>query len=179
MISSEILQIGPETILPHPDAPDLLCFQVTNAGDRRVKTLARKRWIPIRHELIDLGLPALIARARAEERRFLWPAMRQHDDNITRVSGYFSSFWASFTRDELGIQAEGTSLYSFRHAFQDRLSAAGRSDEAKKALMGHTAGGMTGRYGTKKRPRVVNIAEINDALQSLDWPFLAQVRPST
>lgn len=176
MISSEILQIGPDTVMPHPDDPDVLCFVVTNAGDRRVKTLARKRWVPIRRELLDLGLSDLIAAARAGNRRFVWPAMLQHDENITRVSGYFSSFWASFTRDELEIKAEGTSLYSFRHAFQDRLSQAGRPDEVKKGLMGHSEGGMTGRYGTKKKPRVVNIAELNEAVQSLSWPFLPRVR---
>ncbi|MGJ3263477.1 MAG: DUF6538 domain-containing protein [Salinarimonas sp.] len=176
MISSEILQLGPDTVMPHPDAPDLLCFVVTNAGDRRVKSLARKRWVPIRRELLDLGLSELLDAACAEKRRFIWPAMTQHGENVTRVSGYFSSFWASFTRKELEIEAEGTSLYSFRHAFQDRLSQAGRPDEVKKALMGHTEGGMTGRYGTKKKPRVVNIAEINDAVQSLSWPFLSLVR---
>jgi hypothetical protein len=92
MISSEILQIGPDTAMPHPDAPDVLCFQVTNAGDRRVKSLARRRWVPIRRELIKLGLPALVEVARADRRRFIWPKMGQHDDNVTRVSGYFSSF---------------------------------------------------------------------------------------
>lgn len=176
MISSEILQLGPDTVMPHPDAPDLLCFVVTNAGDRRVKSLARKRWVPIRRELLDLGLSELLDAAYAEKRRFIWPAMTQHGENVTRVSGYFSSFWASFTREELEIKAEGTSLYSFRHAFQDRLSQAGRPDEVKKALMGHTDGGMTGRYGTKKKPRVVNIAEINEAIQSISWPFLSIVR---
>lgn len=46
MISSEILQLGPDTVARHPEH-DILCFVVTNAGGRRVKTVARKRWIPI------------------------------------------------------------------------------------------------------------------------------------
>ncbi len=114
MISSEILQLGPDTVGPHPDAPDILCFTVTNAGDRRVKTLARRRWVPIRRELLDL------------ERRWLWTEMGAQSGHVTRVSGYFSSFWASFTRTELKIESGGTSLYSFRHAFQDALGE-GRS----------------------------------------------------
>lgn len=69
MISSEILQLGPDTIVPHPDAPEILCFEVTNAGDRRVKTLARRRYVPIRRELLTLGLADIVASARREGRR--------------------------------------------------------------------------------------------------------------
>lgn len=97
------------------------------------------------------------------------------DGNVTRVSGYFSSFWAAFSRDDLKIETDGTSLYSFRHAFQDRLAAAGFGEGIKKALMGHAESGMTGRYGTKRKPRVVNIVELNEAVQALPWAFLAKM----
>lgn len=177
MISSEILQLGPDTVVAQPDAPEILCFEVTNAGDRRVKTLARRRYVPVRRELLDLGLIDVIDRAKREMWRWLWSDMVASDLNVTRVSGYFSSFWADFSRTDLKITTEGTSLYSFRHAFQDRLSAGGYSDAVKKALMGHAESGMTGRYGAKKKPRVVNIVELDGALQDLAWPFLRHVRP--
>lgn len=74
------------------------------------------------------------------------------------------------------IEAEGTKLYSFRHAFQDEISRLGHGDEIKKALMGHAESGMTGRYGTKRRPRVVNINELNEAVQGAVGPSLAKVR---
>ncbi|GJD43778.1 hypothetical protein AFCDBAGC_1633 [Methylobacterium cerastii] len=176
MISSEILQIGPDTVGPHPDHPDMLCFNVTNAGERALKTLARRRWVPVRRELIDLGLPALVAAAKQEGRKSLWSAMEAQAGDVTRVSGYFSSFWAVFSRGELGLTTEGTSLYSFRHGFQDRLGSAGYGGEIKKALMGHAESGMTGRYGTKKKPRAVNVVELNEAIQRLPWPFLTAVR---
>jgi hypothetical protein len=176
MISSEIIQLGPDTVAPHPDAPEILCFVVTNAGDRRVKAFARRRWVPIRKELLDLGLTDLVATARTENRRFLWSSMAAHGDDVTRVSGYFSSFWTNFSRKDLKIESEGTTLYSFRHAFQDELSRAGHPDEIKKALMGHSEGGMTGRYGTKRKPRVVNIAELDEAVQGASWPFLTAIK---
>ncbi len=175
MISSEIIQLGPDSIMPHPDAPDVLCFVVTNAGDRRVKTLARRRWVPIRRELLDLGLRDLIEAARTGGQTFLWSAMVTHDNDVTRVSGYFSSFWADFSRKDLEIASEGTTLYSFRHAFQDQLSRAGHADEVKKALMGHAEGGMTKRYGTKRKPRVINIGELDEAVQGIGWAFLPTV----
>lgn len=104
--------------MPHPDAPQILCFEVTNTGDRRVKTLARRRYVPIRRELLDLGFADLVARAKRDGWRWLWSDMVTSDGNVTRVSGYFSSFWAGFSRDDLKIKSEGTSLYSFRHAFR-------------------------------------------------------------
>ena len=177
MMSSEILQLGPDTVAPHPDAKQIWCFEVTNAGDRRVKTLARRRHMPIRRELLDLGLLDIVEAAKRQGWRWLWTDMQAQGGDVTRVSGYFSSFWAHFSREELEIAAEGTSLYSFRHAFQDRLAAAGHGEATKQALMGHAEGGMTGRYGTKRKPRVVNIVELDAALQTLPWPFLNGVRP--
>ncbi len=34
LISTEILQLGPDTVGPHPDHPEVVCFRVTNAGGR-------------------------------------------------------------------------------------------------------------------------------------------------
>ena len=132
--------------------------------------------MPIRRELLPFGLSALVADARKEQRRWLWTDMNRLDGNVTKISGYFSSFWATLSRDELKTGA-GLSLYSFRHTFQDALAKAGHGEEVKKALMGHAEGGMTSRYGTKRRPREVNIQEIDAAIQELRWPFLKQLHP--
>lgn len=43
--------------------------------------------------------------------------------------------------------------------------------------MGHAEGGMTKRYGTKRKPRVVNIGELDEAVQGIDWAFLPTVSP--
>jgi hypothetical protein len=176
MISSEILQLGPDSFKPHPDAPQIWCMIVTNAGDRRIKTLARQRWVPIRKELLDLGLLKLVEAASSQQKRFIWQVLSEHGDDVEKVSGYFSSYWSRFSDRKLMIQTEGTSLYSFRHAFQDALAAAGWPEEVKKALMGHAESGMTGRYGTKKKPRVVDIIEMNEAIQSLKWAFIGNVK---
>ncbi|WP_029030522.1 DUF6538 domain-containing protein [Salinarimonas rosea] len=176
MISSEILQLGPATIQPHEAHKDVLCFVVTNAGGRSVKTFARKRWVPIRKELFDLGLSDLVRRAEASGQTFLWSAMNELGADLTRISGYFSSFWADISAKEFGIAEDGVSLYSFRHAFQDMLGEAGYGEDVKKALMGHSDSGMTGRYGTKKKPKPVPILTLNEAIQCLDWPFLGGVQ---
>lgn len=176
MISSEILQLGPDTVLPHDEYPEILCFSVTNAGGRTTKTLARRRWVPIRRELLDLGLLDLVERARHEDRPWLWPAMDKDGKTLARISNYASTFFGNILRKDLTITEPGLSLYSFRHGFQDRVGRAGYGEEVKKALMGHADTGMTGRYGTKKAPKPVDIVKLNEAIQTLSWPFLKDIR---
>ena len=176
MITSEILQLGPDTVLPHDEHPDILCFSVTNAGGRTTKTLARRRWMPIRRELIDLGLLELVEQARSEDRRWLWPEMNDDGRTLGRLSNYASAFFGVILREDLKVTDPDLTLYSFRHGFQDRIGRIGHGEEVKKALMGHADTGTTKRYGTKKAPRPVDIVKLNDVIQSLPWPFLPNVR---
>jgi hypothetical protein len=98
MISSEIPQLGPDTIQPHDVHGDVLCFVVTNAGERPIKNFARKRWVPIRNELLDLGLADLVRQAAVGGKKFLWSPMNAPGAGTSRVSGYFSSFWANISQ---------------------------------------------------------------------------------
>jgi hypothetical protein len=77
LISSEILQLGPDTIKPHPEHPDIMCFYVTNAGGRSLKTHARKRYVPVRNEWLSNGLTNLVADARSRGWRTLWSAVEK------------------------------------------------------------------------------------------------------
>lgn len=177
MITSEVLQLGPDTVGPHPDAKGVMVFTVTTAGGRSVKTLARKRAVPIRQELLDMGLMDVVEAARREGRKTLWPVAEQvATKGATLPSNYFSYFWTTFARD-LEVDGEDQSLYSLRHAFQDRVKAS-EWHHLVKPLMGHADGGMTDRYGTKKGARSSPIYELNDAIQGLSWPWLKDVKPS-
>ena len=176
MITSEILQLGPDTVLPHDEHQEILCFSVTNAGGRTTKTLARRRWMPIRREMIDLGLRDLVEQARSEGRRWLWPEMSDDGRTLARLSNYASTFFGSILREDLKVTEPDLTLYSFRHGFQDRIGRVGHGEEVKKALMGHAETGTTKRYGTKKAPKPVDIVKLNDVIQSLPWPFLQNVR---
>ncbi len=91
MSSSEIMQLGPDTITPHPDDPEVTCFVVTNSNDRRIKTRARQRYAPIRKELLGLGLASIIERARMAGWRSLWPFVNEKNFDVTLASGMFSS----------------------------------------------------------------------------------------
>lgn len=174
MISSEILQLGADTVLKHPDH-DILCFVVTNAGGRRVKTDARKRWVPIRREILDLGLMDLVEAARTKGWSTLWAAVDERGATSEEVSQSFSPFWSAFTRDTIGITDPKKVLYSFRHAFKDRVTKAGASETEQKQLMGHAEAGMSRRYGTKEAPKPVDIVRLDALVQSIDWVFLKTI----
>jgi integrase len=172
LITSEVGQLGPDTIVPHPDEPEIFVFDVTTAGGRTVKTLARRRVVPVRRELIELGLMDLAAFARREGWRTLWPEAEAV--GWPRASNYFSAFWTRFA-DEIGVASEGTSLYSLRHSFQDAINRSALNGPVKE-LMGHAETGMSGRSGSKTGTRAVAIVELEQAIQKVSWPWLAAVR---
>ncbi|UIJ73888.1 hypothetical protein [Aurantimonas sp. HBX-1] len=148
---------------------------MTNAGGRTTKTLARRRWMPIRRELLDLGLLDVVEQARADNRRWLSPEMSDDGRALARLSNYASTFFGNILRKDLGVIEPELSLYSFRHGFQNGIGRAGYGEEVKKALMGHAETGMTKRYGTKKAPRPVDIVKLAEVVQSLPWPFLQDI----
>jgi len=174
LISSEVLQLGPDTLCLHPDS-DVWCFRVTTAGGRSIKSFARERYVPIRKEILDLGLMQLAENARSANSATLWSVMALPDWTISKASNYFSDFWSRGQAKEFGIENEDTSLYSLRHSFKDALDRAKAPLEVKQALLGHTDPGTTGRYGSKKQPRQVNIKILNKTIQKLEWGFLENV----
>ncbi|MHA6692540.1 site-specific integrase, partial [Devosia sp. A449] len=171
MISSEILQLGPDTIRSYPGT-DILCFVVTTSGGRHTKTVARRRWLPIRQELIDLGFNELVEAARAGGWSTLWRPVADKHGDIDAVSQQVSSFWADFARSELKISDPQKTLYSFRHSFKDATASVGATEDEKKQLLGHAETGATKGYGTKKEPRPVDIRRLNDIVQAVEWDFL-------
>ena len=78
LISSEIIYLGPDTVGPHPDHPAIICFSVTNAGGRSLKAYSRKRYVPLRQELIDHGFMDLVKRARNKGWSNLCVGARRH-----------------------------------------------------------------------------------------------------
>ncbi len=175
LISSEIIQLGPDMVGSHPEHTEIICFQVTNAGGRSIKAEARKRYVPVRRELWDGGLRTLVELAAVREHSRLWPAAESTE--VTSISNMFSAFWSDFLRKEIGVTDDLKALYSLRHNFRNALVAQGAMPFEKDQLMGHAEGGTGALYGnTKKEPRVVDIRRLNELVQGAKWPCLSTVR---
>lgn len=175
LISSEIIQLGPDTIATYPGT-DILCFNVTTAGGRHVKEFARKRWVPIRREVQNCGIQELVDRAHARGWKTLWSAVEDRGGDTTLIASMFSGFWSAFLRGDLAISDERKSLYSFRHSFKDAMKRRGVPEHIQNALMGHAEAGTGRRYGTKREPPPVPIADLNSAIQTMDWLFLGGLK---
>ncbi|MEF2552481.1 DUF6538 domain-containing protein [Aurantimonas sp. A2-1-M11] len=174
MISSEIMQLGPDTIEKHPES-DVWCFRVTNAGGRTIKAYSRERYVPIRTEFLELGILDLVDEARRQEWATIWPALATTGRSVVQVSNYFSAHWTSYARRQLGSVPAEKSLYSFRHAFKDELDRMTTPIEVKQALLGHSDVGTTGRYGRKRKPRAVQIEQLASVIDAMQWPFLGEL----
>ncbi len=170
LISSEIIQLGPDSVRPHPDQPGIICFQITNAGGRSLKALSRKRYVPVHHRLVEGGLMKIVAEASLRNDKFLWRAANTRD--LISVSNMFSAFWSRQQREVLQIEDPMKALYSLRHNFRDALSVLGASEYQKDQLMGHSEVGTGRKYGTKKQPRAVDIQSLDELVQSAAWPCL-------
>jgi hypothetical protein len=175
LISTEILQLGPDTVGPHPDHPDIVCFNVTNAGGRSIKAYARKRHVPVRIEIWTHGLAQIVEAARRNGWRTLWPAV-EANPNITSLSNMFSGFWSDVLRNQVGVDDPMKTLYSFRHNFRDAIAKVGAADFELDQLMGHSEQGTGRKYGTKRAPRAVEIVRLNDLVQNASWPFLRSLQ---
>ena len=130
--------------------------------------------MPVRNELLKGGFMKIVENARQKGWKTLWAAAEQNAD-FTSISNMFSSFWSDRLRNELSIKDPLKTLYSLRHNFRDALSAAGATDYEKDQLMGHAEVGTGKKYGTKKKPRVVDIVRLNELIQSLKWPLLDRI----
>lgn len=181
LITSEILQIGPNQIVTD-ERTGVRYFEVNTANGRRTKEKARRRVVPVREELWELGPKELESRAINAGWETLWPSMEGTSevairDRATPISNKFSNWWSDHTRKRLGLTDPEKVLYSFRHAFKDAIRIAGASETEQSLLMGHAEMGVGGRYGTKRRPVQVVTRPFDRIIQSAEWSFLDEMRP--
>ena len=180
LISSEILQLGPDDVVTD-ERSGIRCFRVTNANGRRNKTDARRRLVPIRSEVEDLGLDDLVGRARRGGWSTLWPGMEEATnldirDRATPISNACFAWWSQYARKTLRISDDRKVLYSFRHAFEDALRKGGTPKEHRDLLMGHAEQGTGARYGTKREPTPVNVEALSNGIQKAEWAFLSGLK---
>jgi integrase len=134
----------------HDASVGTVCIYITadaKAG-RRLKTKQSARAIPIHAQLIELGfLKFVAAKAKAHgEHAWLLPQVAPGTTGARAYSKWFGRFIGA-----RGVTDEAKVFHSFRHGFTDALRVAGVGEDVIRALVGHTQGGVLGRYGAKDK----------------------------
>ena len=141
-------------------------------GEKSVKTAGSMRVIPVHSELVRLGFIEYRNLMESEGQTRLFPEAKRNSRG-QMVADLSREFGRYLTR--IGLKdGRGLSLYSFRHGTADALRRAGHLDEAFGFILGHTAGTMTGRYGTLPQGMLKQRVELIEAITypSLDLAHL-------
>ncbi|ACH38765.1 integrase family protein [Citrifermentans bemidjiense Bem] len=128
-------------------------FDVNEEADKRLKTEASKRLVPIHPKLIGLGLLRYVETMKERKSVRMWPKLvrRDSDGYCAAVGNWFGRFNRKHvTEDPL------KSFHSLRHAFADTLKQLGVQENLIAELMGHANDSITtGRYGKRYQPKVL------------------------
>lgn len=131
-----------------------------NSDDKRVKTKAARREIPVHSKLIELGLIERVNTLRNAGQTRLFPELKLRRDGY----GHTASKWFARYAKRCGIKESGKVFHSFRHTFINRLKQADIPENKIAALVGHEEGSITfGRYGKSYQPRILQeVIEVLD-----------------
>lgn len=149
---SEVYRLPEAAIhLDHPDGPH---FRIENSDvngqKREIKTSQSRRPVP----LVGAALEAI----RRNPKGF--PRYRDRGDWSTTVNNHLRR-----------VLPEGCTIYGARHAYEDRMKAAGIPNDDRAAMMGHSQRGARGRevYGELTLRQRFEIAR-RVSLSWCDWP---------
>lgn len=136
-----------------------------------LKTPSAQRYVPIHRTLIEIGFVRFVEDIRSSQGLDvrLFP-------EITPVQGYYSHTpgkWFNHNlRDKQNLPREAT-LYTFRHAFRDKLFAQHPSPEYLQRMMGHQGSD----YGL---PLPTDVTQMKILVDNIDFSgIVSHVRPYT
>lgn len=154
-----------------------VCIYITadTKVGRRLKTKQSARAIPLHPALRELGFLDFVSEALKvrDNKAWLFPNVAPGTSGAPAFSKWFGRYIGAH-----GVTDEAKVFHSFRHNFADALRLAGVSEDVRHALLGHSEGGVPGRYGAK------NVAEryrqrLAQAINSVAYPGLnlTQMKP--
>lgn len=138
------------------------CFSFDRKAQKRIKTDAGVRKLPVHNELIRMGILDL-ATERAGEKTLL-PDV---PDLVYGVASHSPSRWGlDYLKHFLGIRNEDGEKFvnhGFRHTMETILKDIGTDEWLIHAIVGHKYHHVSDRYG--KKP----VRAINEAVQKIDF----------
>jgi integrase len=149
---NECAQLGIDDVAVR-DAVEVILIRVDEEGDKRLKTDASERFVPIHSELKKIGFLTYVAKMKRAGATRLFPELPKGK------RGYYSDpfqKWFSRFLTSIGAKTSKTSFHSFRHCFRDVLRDADISTERVRALGGWTSkGGAEEIYGAGHRASIL------------------------
>ena len=135
------------------EAHGIWCISITDEGDRRIKTEAARRLVPIHQELHRVGFVAHVQRLRGSGQERLFPEIATGaggylSENVSKWFGRFLRL--TFGRD--GRKAACLTFHSFRHTMKDALRAACVHERIQDVLLGHENDHVSSEYGKGYKP---------------------------
>jgi integrase len=131
-----------------------LCFEINDAGERKVKTQGSKRIIPVHPRLLDLGFDKYVEGRAAIGATKLWENLEPNK------YGYWGkklgNWYGRFNRKHVTLDPK-KNFHSFRHTVANTLKQAGVVEGVIAEILGHSNGKSItmGRYGKRYRPKVL------------------------
>lgn len=143
---NEICQLDTDDVKPFEG---VWCFHIHNGGDKRLKTVASERIIPVHPYLIEHGF---LEYAKSNTQIKLWPNLKKRRDGY---AADFSKWFQTFNRRHI-TKDEQKVFHSFRHGVGDRLKQLGVDERHISEILGHSHKSITsGRYGKAFQPAVL------------------------
>lgn len=113
-------------------------------GEKRLKSEAARRVVPVHNELVRLGLLDHVKRQKKAKHKKLFPGIKP--DSRGFLSGPTSHRFNQYLRT-VGVKETGLVFHSFRHTFIDALRRAEITDIDRQTVIGHAPSGVTAGYG--------------------------------
>jgi integrase len=163
----EIRQLDVTDIRKANGIPSMVISVASREGssDKRLKTGASDRVVPLHKRLLDYGLLSFAEGKRREGAIKLFDDIEVGEKGSRSVA--FSKWFTQFLRN-CGASRERTSFHSFRHNFHDELRAACIEHDIATLLGGWTAGAISRavseNYGSGYR-----VETLRDAISKLDF----------
>lgn len=146
-----------------------LCVSVSSlvgSVDKRLKTRASDRLIPIHRKLLDLGLVAYAHQKRSAGETKLFGEITCGPRGVRAVA--FSKWFTQFL-DAAGARRQRTSFHSFRHNFRDELRIARIDFDVAMALGGWAGRSSTSAPVSESYGRGIRVDVLQNAMSLLNF----------
>ncbi len=155
----EIAQLDSSDIQSIDGVP---CFDINNAGGKKLKNLSANRIVPIHSSLIQKGFIEYVDGKSVGK---LFPELKEGNGKL----GHYFSKWFGRYKKKIGINEKGKTFHSFRHNVATQLKHADVDVTKAAAILGHTVSGQSyGRYGkgytAKQLKAVIEIINYGEAI---------------